>query len=464
MGADMGFQQSRAGRILAGTAVAGMLALAGAGCSTGLQPGAPVLTEPPGSAGLKATDHGVVWSLQQAGGRPAVVRSANSGRTWRIALSSRKISSRLVASYFLGPANAWVVQAHPRRSGDGEVATITGTSDSGLAWWRSKPLPLDGIRSPGPTNYQIYFADPEHGWLLSAATRLSAPSLARPGQAAREVLRLWRTIDGGHTWTTLPARTLPLQGRSVLRAGNGTGCPQQPQVTFANASAGWLTEGSCGSGPDGPLVWRTRSAGRRWVPARLTTPKGGWGGDPRSRGLRADVGPARVVNSRVSAVVLVPVTDGPRIVIEKSADGGQTWTIAGQVSTGTTAGTPAVCFDPLNMSQWVISARGELIETANAGRTWTVHSSDMILAGAPVSFSSLNYGFLHVAGLASAMITTNGGRTWTTEAVPIGSGPPGRAHASSRARPRVSAGASRRHTRMATRLRADTRRSRCQCA
>jgi hypothetical protein len=482
MGADMGVQRSQAGRAPAWAIAAGLLALAGTGCSNGLRAGAPVLIEPAGAAGLQATAHGVVWSLQQASGGPAVLRSADSGRTWRIVLSSRQISrrqisrrqisrrqisrrqisSRLTASYFLGPTYAWVVQAHRRRSGDAEITTIIGTSNSGLTWWRSRPLPRDRFRSRGPADDQVYFADPEHGWLLNATTRPSAPSAARPGQPAREVLRLWRTIDGGHTWTRLPARTIPLQGLSVPRACNGTGYPQQPRVTFANANAGWLTEGSCGSGQAGPSVWRTRSAGRRWLPARLATPPGGWGDDPLSRGMRANVGPARVVDWRVSAIVLVPVTDGPTVVIEKSTDGGQTWTIAAQVRTAATAGTPAVWFDPLNKNQWVISAPGELIETANAGRTWTYHKSDMILAGAPVSFSSLNYGFLHVTGLASAMLTTNGGQTWTAEAAPIG-GEPGPPHASGRARARVMPGGPRRHT-QTTMPPADTQRSRCQCA
>lgn len=420
MGADMGVHLARPGRSLLLAATMAAASLGGTGCGAGLPSGAPVLTQPEGAASLQSTDHGVVWSLQQADSHPAVLRSSDSGRTWLVALSRRRISARVMTSYFLGPTYAWVVQAHRRRSGTSEVTTVLGTASSGNTWWRSRPLPKDATHSRLPPHDQVYFADPVHGWLLSTATRLSAPSLARPGQHAREVMRLWRTTDGGRTWTALPSRGLPLQNLPVLRAGDGTGCPEQPAVTFSNASAGWLTEGACGSGQAGPTVWRTRTAGRRWVPFPLAVPPGGWadGSGLAARRTGADVGPARVISSRVSAIVLVPVAVGPRIVIERSTDGGQTWTIAAQVSTGTIAGTPADCFDPLNESQWVISAPGELIETADGGQTWTYHSSDLIQPGAPVSFSSLNYGFLQVAGLTSAMLTTDGGSTWTAQPAP----------------------------------------------
>ena len=60
----------------------------------------------------------------------------------------------------------------------------------------------------------------------------------------------------------------------------------------------------------------------------------------------------------------------------------------------------------------------QLIETANAGQTWTYQSSAMILPGAQVSFTSLSHGFLRVASLVSAMLTTDGGRTWIAEPAP----------------------------------------------
>jgi hypothetical protein len=58
---------------------------------------------------LLSTTQGVVWSFNIENGSGVVLRSADDGKHWRVALSelASQDSFGLVASYFLGPEDAW---------------------------------------------------------------------------------------------------------------------------------------------------------------------------------------------------------------------------------------------------------------------------------------------------------------------------------------------------------------------
>jgi len=62
-----------------------------------------------GAANLLSTTQGVVWSFNIENGSGVVLRSADDGKHWRVALSelASQDSFGLVASYFLGPEDAW---------------------------------------------------------------------------------------------------------------------------------------------------------------------------------------------------------------------------------------------------------------------------------------------------------------------------------------------------------------------
>ena len=370
---------------------------------------------------MLATPAGVVWSFQSGNGDAAVLRSADAGRHWRVALPAQGAEAGLVASYFLGQDHAWAVQAN-RRNGKPEITTVFGTSDGGRRWWHSRPLPGDvamtGRFSPDD---RISFADARHGWLLAAGTEQarSVPSGVGAG-IDRERLLLWRTTDGGRTWSTLPPRALPLQGLPMLRVGTSDTCIDQPSVAFANASDGWLSPGACGTGKAAPRIWRTSDGGRHWAPGSLPAPAGGWGDWAAGQG-GVDVGAPRIVNSPAGAEILLPVAVGASgLVVEKSADAGRTWHLAGRLTTGAAPGasTPAAWFDPVDASHWVVSAPGRLIETADAGRTWTSTRTAVSLPGAPASFTGPGRGFVQGTGRVAALATSDRGRTWAAEQAP----------------------------------------------
>jgi photosystem II stability/assembly factor-like uncharacterized protein len=412
--------------LLAAAAVT--VSLAGASCaSNGPASSAPILSAPPGSADLLST-RGVVWSFQPGDGSHGVLISPDLGVHWTVALPEQGTHFGLVASYFLGRGEAWAVEQHQHAYGRGETTTVFGTTDGGTKWFRSDPLPGDVTGQSVPCD-QIYFADGSHGWLLEADSATGSPS-ASGMTPTRQQMRLWSTSDGGHTWTQLPRRSLPLQNMQL--PGDGPNCSGQPAVAFANPVDGWMTMGALGRGHSRPEVWRTTDGGRHWTPAPLAAPPGGWGpwadnfpnnaSTPLAGRTVSEVGPARAVPSGLDAALLVPVEIGTsRLVIERSTDGGRTWQVASSVSTGLPPanGSPApIWFDPIDASHWVISAPGELVETADAGASWTTVTTPVSLPGAPASFTSLGQGFVQGTGLAAALATTDGGHDWTAEESP----------------------------------------------
>ncbi len=415
-------------RRLAAAVGAAAISLGLLGCGSG-HPGEPVLAAPAGSAHLLATMQGVIWSSRRIDGTEYLMRSTNRGGVWKVALPAQEPGASLLASFFFGAGTAWAVERLPGADGQGDRITVLGTSNGGRSWTRSTALPGE-IASPGfAPSYQIYFADLLHGWVLATGSAQGGPS-ASPLPDYQQQMELWSTSNGGRTWSRLPARKLPLQGLSLTFVGQG-GCLDQPTIAFANPIDGWISQGSCGHGLDAPQVWRTGDGGRTWTATRLRAPAGGWGpwaGTLQSTRKGAvvatpgiDVGQVRLVSSQIDAIVLAPVSVGRSgLVIERSADGGRTWQIAGRVQLDGRHRNeaPGWWFDPVDAKHWVISAPGNLIETADGGKRWTYIGSAMNLPAAPISFFDLAHGFLQGTGKYAAFHTFDHGQTWTGQPVP----------------------------------------------
>ena len=367
-----------------------------------------------GAANLLSTTQGVVWSFNIENGSGVVLRSADDGKHWRVALSelASQDSFGLVASYFLGPEDAWA--ALEEQSG---TTSVYRTSDGGRHWDRSDVLVVAPPPSMPVLFDQLFFADPGHGWLLAVGTAFG------PGSANSLVMLLWRTEDGGRTWSQVPPTSLPPQAVD-LPPYAGSACPvfSPPHFAFATADIGWWTYGACGHGAARPLVWRTRNGGHNWTPSVLPAPAGGWGRwDVLDQG-GTDVGAPFLIPTRAGTTIVVPVSVGTsRLVVERSLDMGRTWRIAGMVDTHSLPlqSTPADWFDPVNALDWVVAAPGGLIETTDAGRSWTLIRSPVTMSGQPASFTSPGDGFVQGAGLVIAMRTGDRGRTWSPESASI---------------------------------------------
>jgi photosystem II stability/assembly factor-like uncharacterized protein len=361
-----------------------------------------------GSAGsqLYATSGGVVWSFAPGRVVGQVSRSTDGGRNWRVVLPGPGPHPNLAlsASYFLGPDLGWAVHQYLRDAasphGARQLTTVLGTSDGGRHWWRSAPL----VKTRDFLSYQPDFTDAQHGWLFGMQWTIEGDMVDQADE------QLWRTSDGGHTWTRVRTR-LPLQGTVD---SDDEICPDEGSfhIAFANQQDGWLTASTCPAVGIAPQVWRTTDSGVTWKPARLPAPSGGW---PSANDTYdgVTVGTPWMVGSEL----LVAVADQTGLTIEASADGGRSWHLASRVPAGALRYISTGWFEPVDAGHWVISAPGELIETSDAGRIWHVIRTTSGPKGGPFWFTSIGHGYARGSG-GVTLATSNSGRTWSTAAAP----------------------------------------------
>jgi len=397
-------------------AVCALLVLGALTCGAGLAAPAPT-AQIEGAANLLATTGGVVWSFANNFEHgPQVLRSTDAGAQWRSVLTVPYLPNGfgLTASYFLGGSDAWTVKQNLHGDGVGETTTVYGTDDGGAHWWHTKALPGDLTTCCLVPFDQIYFANPEDGWVLGVAQDMS------PNNPTTLFMILWASTDGGRTWAELPPADLPGQGQVLGRGAGSCGPVSSPRLAFASAQTGWLTEGDCGSGPAQPQVWRTTDGGRHWSASLLPAPASGWGSWDRADQGGVDMGAPSLFATGVTTTVLVPVAVGQSsLVVERSTDGGRTWGIASQVEVGTPAGaqTPAEWFQAISADDWLIAAPTELVESTDGGRHWAFARTSLALHE-PVYFTSLEHGFMQGSGLTVASATYDAGQTWSGEEMP----------------------------------------------
>ncbi|HEY1420288.1 MAG TPA: hypothetical protein VGG90_06215 [Candidatus Dormibacteraeota bacterium] len=127
---------------------------------------------------------------------------------------------------------------------DGTIGHLLRTSDGGLTW--------QGMPVPMPTGMFVggfALIDASHAWLLAA------------DQSTPQVLTLFATVDGGHTWDKTTA------------ASSGV-VPQHAVLTFVDPSDGWLMmpgQPASQEMQQGVVIDRTADGGKSWrVAAQVT--------------------------------------------------------------------------------------------------------------------------------------------------------------------------------------------------
>src|SRR5690349_4184708 len=110
-------------------------------------------------------------------------RSADGGATWNPDVRCGTGQCPPFTSFsFVDARRGWALV------GGGTVTgTLYATTDGGATWMSVGPTPFDG---------DLVFGDAQHGWGRTGPNGLGAGgSFVHPGGA------LYRTADGGHTWT-----------------------------------------------------------------------------------------------------------------------------------------------------------------------------------------------------------------------------------------------------------------------
>ncbi len=195
------------------------------------------------------------------------------------------------------------------------------TVDGGLAW---ATINLPGVREAR----DIDFVDATRGWMVAQADQMV-------GGCADYDEQIYRTTDGGQTWTPL------LTGSTPWRCENGLG-----QVVFVDANHGWAVGRN--------LLLRTTDGGLSWAAVDTTT----------ARSTFIDF-----VDAQRGWRILVPISPDEAHV-QRTGDGGATWQTVLATSTYFVPGYNVVDF--LNASEgWVAGGQGLVWYTRDGGATWS---------------------------------------------------------------------------------------------
>lgn len=189
---------------------------------------------------------------------------------------------------FADAKNGWVVGTMPPRAGaiDAKAVVVLHTADGGRTWNRqlaAGPTDEDNSDSSTLRSAAIDFADAKNGFMLTDDISMMAGDL-------------YRTTDGGHTWTKVYAK---LRSHRPTLAG----------LSFIDGKKGW-TYASPGAGPiDGGLMI-TRDGGKSFA----SEPDAGY-----------DLSHAQYFASG-NGYAAGRTVDG-QDYLSRTRDGGDTWTV-----------------------------------------------------------------------------------------------------------------------------------------
>ncbi|TLM98293.1 MAG: hypothetical protein FDZ75_02670, partial [Actinobacteria bacterium] len=260
-------------------------------------------------------------------------------------------------------------------TGGGDIAYRASTADGGATWTKRfsgplYPAPVDPVTGevtgPAPTTIAQIAAldaapDKTTGWAVG--NEWNPGGGADGSKVTYKRMLIYRTTDGGSTWTT---QTAPATGGSPVAA-----------VTAADGSTGY----ACGTGL---RQYLKTSNGTTWG----TVNQAFQAGVPNAYYLAIDSVDANNV-----------VMAGTSGVVANTTDGGATWTR--RVAPG---GASLRGVSMLSATNWIVVGDGEtVLRTTDSGATWTGST----LPAAPTgSVSAPAQGFSVVAGVPVTLAGT----------------------------------------------------------
>jgi len=278
-------------------------------------------------------------------------------------------------------SNAWLL----RRSGNPDRPELVRIRSGGAD---VQVFPF--ARIPRSTVESISFVDADNGWALVDRS---------PGQPD-----LYRTHDGGATWSVLLHGNAPLSG----------------QLDFRDTRNGWA------SGYVLPKLANTTDGGRTWRAVDVPTPNGST--------QFAPVVPALVKGNVVVAYGAWNTNTGARLrpFVDVSTDGGRTWNLrSGPAGVAVPGGAATHMFSAADAGYWALASANRLYVTDDGGRTWSNRAqfagvskiTDIALLDARVAFVS---GIADPSGRSTVVLkTSDAGDYWSLVDGQSPIGPPG---------------------------------------
>lgn len=290
-----------------------------------------------------------------------------------------------VTAFFLDAATAWATYSSlpaPLPS----YPVVWHTSDAGQTWQPSQLLDLSGLEQSYVTD--LYFVDMQNGWLL---THVGVGM-------SHDYVTLFRTSDGGLTWT----RLLDPYNDGQIQICQKTG------LFFLDSQVGWLT-GDCGGVMAGVFLTRTEDGGLTWTYVELPAPADNLLLFDVNTPVACGSDDLRFFDSQVGVLgVHCTLYDSsssePTFAdyLYTTLDGGATWS-----STSYPGGALAFV-SPLN--GWALSR--DIYQTADGGLTWNLVND--VHWDARFNFITPEFGWAasYTETEHALVATTDGGAHW----------------------------------------------------
>jgi photosystem II stability/assembly factor-like uncharacterized protein len=309
-------------------------------------------------------------------GESQIWHTTDGGAHWqKVTPSTLAEPSGELTEYYLNASVGWVVAQMDK-------TVVFRTTDSGQTW-QSASLNADySIR-------QITFATPRLGWLLSTE-----------GATGNEVADLFRTTDGGASWSKIADTGSPPNKTGTIPFDG-----KEKTISFLNASTGWLTEFS--NRPDFLALYVTHDGGVNWQHQELPVPPGA-----DISGGQNTVRAPTFFNAQDGILpVLVPAPAGNVVDVYVTHNGGASWQPTALLKVNYITDT----FSDASHG-WVTDGT-TLFSTSDGGQHWTqLPASSVLQQVQRLDFVSSQIGWAisqpSSAGLA-LLKTTDGGKTWT---------------------------------------------------
>ncbi|MGE5774653.1 MAG: WD40/YVTN/BNR-like repeat-containing protein [Chloroflexota bacterium] len=285
-------------------------------------------------------------------------------------------SPALIEIHFLNELDGWGVTE----------LQIVRTNDGGITWYNVTPPDATEI-----AGVAMFVLDATHVWMLK-------PDFNNfPNNGL-----LYRTIDGGLTWTI---SSTPFSGGDL---------------TFIDVNNGWmLADLGVGAGSNAVAVFQTVDGGTTWMQTYTNDPGSPDAGDSLPLGgLKADLVPLNMQTAWVAGVTYAPGV----VYLYRTDDGGHNWSLLNlEVPAGVENSELSIDRDQM---QFVSASAGFLAvrltgdttrtavyTTSDGGTTWTL--TPTLIPGAG-SFDFLSAREAIMYNGEQFYVTRDAAQTWTT--------------------------------------------------